>query len=94
VGHRASGPRGNRRGWKRRAALPSVVGRPGRCLRRAGVLGGRRIRSLVEAWREAGRPAETWDGRAQSGGPTLAGVYLLRLEVDGRTLTRRVVRMR
>jgi alpha-tubulin suppressor-like RCC1 family protein len=55
---------------------------------------GRRVRSLVDGFREAGRYVETWDGRGAGGGAGLAGVFFARLEVDGAALVERLVRIR
>jgi alpha-tubulin suppressor-like RCC1 family protein len=54
---------------------------------------GRRIHTLLDEARQAGRHTQAWDGRGADG-PTLAGVYFLRLELGGETRTVRVVRMR
>jgi alpha-tubulin suppressor-like RCC1 family protein len=55
---------------------------------------GRRVHTLVDEPREAGRHRVSWDGRESPGGARLAGVYFARLEFDGRVVTRRIVRMR
>ncbi|HSQ60997.1 MAG TPA: S8 family serine peptidase, partial [Acidobacteriota bacterium] len=52
---------------------------------------GRRVRSLVEGARSAGRHAVAWDGRRDDGTPLPAGVYLARLESSGTVLTTKVI---
>jgi hypothetical protein len=55
---------------------------------------GRRVRTLVDGDRAAGRWNEAVDLRDDAGRPLRAGLYLVRLEAGGRTLTRRVVAVR
>lgn len=55
---------------------------------------GRRVRSLLDEFREPGRYDAAWDGRGDSGGPGMAGVFFARLELNGMVLTERVVRIR
>jgi hypothetical protein len=55
---------------------------------------GREIRVLVDAVRPSGTSTVTWDGRDAHGRPASAGIYLARLEVEGRILTRKLVLMR
>lgn len=52
---------------------------------------GRRVRSLVEGARPAGRHAVAWDGRRDDGSPLPAGVYFARLESSGTLLTTKVI---
>lgn len=52
---------------------------------------GRRIRTLVHGGQSAGLRQVTWDGRDQAGKPVASGVYFIRLEVDSRRLTRKLV---
>ena len=54
---------------------------------------GRRVRGLSNGVL-AGSGALTWDGRAASGDLAPAGIYFLRVHVDGQTLVRRFVRMK
>jgi hypothetical protein len=56
-------------------------------------LAGRRVRSLMDGARAAGRYSETWDGRGERGS-AVAGVYFVRLEIGGETRTERIVRIR
>jgi hypothetical protein len=51
---------------------------------------GRRIRTLVDAARSAGRHAAAWDGVDQAGVPVPGGVYFYALTVDGALSTRQV----
>lgn len=58
-------------------------------------LGGRRVRTLISGeLRSAGRHVERWDGRLQDGTGVPPGVYLVRLNTDGESLTRRLVWLR
>ncbi|MEZ4387104.1 MAG: FlgD immunoglobulin-like domain containing protein [Candidatus Krumholzibacteriia bacterium] len=41
---------------------------------------GRRLRTLVAGWRDAGEHRATWDGRDGRGRPAATGTYLLRLQ--------------
>jgi hypothetical protein len=53
---------------------------------------GRMVRSLLPATRQSvGRHHLAWDGRSASGTSVAPGVYLARLRVDGKAITRRVV---
>jgi hypothetical protein len=53
-------------------------------------LEGRLVRTLIDGLRPAGRHTATWDGLTRRGTPAAAGVYLYRLESDGRTETRKM----
>lgn len=52
-------------------------------------ISGQHVRDLVRQRRHAGGHQATWDGRDQSGEPVASGIYLLRLVVDGLTMTRK-----
>jgi len=54
---------------------------------------GRRVRSLVRGWREAGPGASFWDAKRDDGSQAANGVYFVRLRAPGeaRVLTRRLV---
>jgi probable HAF family extracellular repeat protein len=52
---------------------------------------GRRIATLSNGDREAGRHADTWTGLDDAGRSVPMGVYLLRLEAQGRVETQRVI---
>ena len=54
---------------------------------------GRRVRGLSSGLL-AGSGSLSWDGRAANGEAAPAGVYFLRVHVEGQTLVRRFVRMR
>lgn len=56
-------------------------------------LAGRRVASLWDAEAPPGATRVEWSGRAEGGGPVAAGVYLVRVEVAGETLVRRMVRL-
>jgi hypothetical protein len=55
---------------------------------------GRRVRTFAEGWLPAGPRGFVWDGRADHGGMAAAGLYFLQAELDGRSETRRIVRVR
>ncbi len=55
---------------------------------------GRRVVDLVDRTLDAGAHTVTWDGRDASGSVVSSGVYLLRLEANGRSLTREMVRLK
>ncbi|MBI5838043.1 MAG: hypothetical protein HZB25_12465 [Candidatus Eisenbacteria bacterium] len=55
---------------------------------------GRRVRELVRGVRGTGEHAGRWDGRDGSGAPVSAGLYLVRLEAEGRTLSMRLTLLR
>ena len=57
-------------------------------------LAGRQVRVLESGPQGAGEHATRWDGRDASGAETSAGVYLVKLHVEGRDLTRAMIRLR
>jgi hypothetical protein len=56
-------------------------------------IAGRRVHTVVDGMRPAGRHQEAWDGRGE-GGRALAGVFFVRLDAAGETRTERLVRIR
>lgn len=56
-------------------------------------VGGRRLRTLLDAPRPAGRHPVVWDGRDDRGADVAPGVYLVRSEVGANTFTHRTVRL-
>jgi hypothetical protein len=56
-------------------------------------LRGHRVTVLDDAWHEAGAHTVTWDGRSDRGVQVHSGVYFVRIDVPGRSETRRVVRI-
>ena len=54
---------------------------------------GRRVRTLVHGWRDAGPGAAFWDGTRENGSQAANGVYFVRLKAPGeaRLLSRRLV---
>ena len=54
-------------------------------------LAGRRVRRLLDGQETMGERWIEWDLMDSSGAPVSAGIYLMRIEVDGRPLVRRVV---
>ena len=55
---------------------------------------GRRVRTLVEGLRGAGRHAPVWDGRDESRRFVSPGVYFIRLETERSVSVEKVVRVR
>jgi hypothetical protein len=55
---------------------------------------GRRVATLVDGWAPPGYTVLEWNGRGAGGAAARAGIYLCRMVADGRTLTRRMVRLR
>jgi hypothetical protein len=55
---------------------------------------GRLVRTLVDGAQPAGEHSVSWDYRDADGVRVPAGVYLMRLEFAGRSLTQRIVRLR
>ncbi|MBI2505581.1 MAG: T9SS type A sorting domain-containing protein [Candidatus Latescibacteria bacterium] len=70
--------------------IPFALDREGRV--RVGIynLSGQRVRLLVDQVRAPGQYAVRWDGRTQAGEKVASGVYIYRLEVGGRALSRRM----
>lgn len=52
---------------------------------------GRRVRTLVDGWRESGAHRTAWDGRDDAGRALPSGVYLCRLAAAGRVSSQRLV---
>ena len=54
---------------------------------------GRRVRTLVRGWREAGPGFSFWDGKREDGSQATNGVYFVRLKAPGeaRAISRRLV---
>ena len=55
---------------------------------------GRVVRTLFDGWQSAGRHAIVWNGRDASGSAAAAGLYFVRADAQGRSLTLRVARIR
>ncbi|MBZ0269461.1 hypothetical protein K8I85_15000, partial [bacterium] len=56
--------------------------------------GGRRVRTLADGPRSAGRQQVVWDGRSAGGVAVGTGVYFVRLQAAGRLETAKVLRVR
>ncbi len=56
--------------------------------------GGRLVRTMVRGRLDAGRVQRTWDLRDDDGAPVVSGLYFVRLEAEGRSLSRRIVAIR
>ena len=54
---------------------------------------GRRVRTLFDAERSAGRGSVAWDGRLADGRTAASGVYFVRLRAGSLTATRKIVRV-
>ena len=57
-------------------------------------LAGRRVAMLWDGAAEPGLTRVDWDGRVSGGAPAAPGIYVVRSDVGGEALARRVVRMR
>ena len=55
---------------------------------------GRRVRVLVDALLESGRYSVDWDGRDDRGGEVGSGVYVARLRVHSRVVSRKMTLLR
>jgi hypothetical protein len=55
---------------------------------------GRHVRTLVAGPQPAGEQRVNWDGRDHGGRGVASGIYFVRCEVEGRTLTRRIAAIR
>jgi len=55
---------------------------------------GQRVRTLVDGPVDRGRRESVWDGTNDAGAAVAAGVYLVRLELDGRALTEKILIIR
>lgn len=55
---------------------------------------GRRLRTLLAGAQPAGERAIAWDGRDDGGRGVPSGIYFVRLECEGRALTRRIAAIR
>ena len=54
---------------------------------------GQMVRTVVETTLGAGLQVLSWDGKDTTGSQVVAGIYLYRVEVDGQSVTRKVVKM-
>jgi hypothetical protein len=55
---------------------------------------GRLVRTLFHGAMPAGEHRVAWDGAGEGGGAASAGIYLVRLEAEGRVLSRKLARVR
>jgi hypothetical protein len=76
------------------AEISYVVARGGPVRLEVFDLGGRRVAVLENGSRAAGAHRARWDGRTATGGPAAPGVYLVRLQTEEGSETRRIVRLR
>jgi hypothetical protein len=68
--------------------------RPARVMLGVYDLRGAHMRDLVRGLQPEGQRVVSWDGRDADGRPVGAGIYFLRLEAEGRRITRRMVVIR
>jgi flagellar hook assembly protein FlgD len=54
---------------------------------------GRRVRMLAHGAQAAGPHRVDWDGRTDAGVAARAGIYLLRMEAEGRVMSRKLARV-
>jgi glucose/arabinose dehydrogenase len=71
-------------------SLALALGRPGRATLEVFDVAGRRVSTLLQGLQPAGRRVIVWDGTDGRGHRVAPGTYVIRLEADGRALTRRV----
>ena len=57
-------------------------------------MNGRRVNSLINQIQEAGTHSITWNAKDFRGNAISAGVYLYKLEADGRVFTEKMVYMK
>jgi hypothetical protein len=55
---------------------------------------GRRVCALFAGWQDAGRRNLAWGGRDGDGRAVAVGLYFVRADAQGRSLTLRVARVR
>ncbi len=84
------GPNPFRQSTEARFALPAA----GSLRARVFDVNGRVVATLAEGWREAGRHAIRWDGNTDSGRRAAAGVYFVRANAAGRTVSGKVILLR
>ena len=79
-----------------RGAVSLVLGLPRAGQARVDVfdLAGRRVRTLLDGPRDAGRHAIVWDGRDDHGNAVAGGMFLVRARGEGLDVSRRVIRTR
>ena len=71
-----------------------TVGQSGSVQLKVYDVAGRLVRTLINRSVATGTYVETWDGRNNSGTEMASGIYFFRLQVDGKTLTRKAVIVR
>ncbi len=76
------------------ASIAFTTSRPGPVTIEVLDVQGRRVRTLAHRTLPAGPHRLAWDGRADDGHAAGAGLYLVRMEAEGRVLGRKLVRVR
>lgn len=80
--------------FRGRTTLAFELTRPGTMRLTIHDVSGRLVRVVDAGHCEPGRHEASWDGRRDDGAPAATGVYFARLTAEGRTVTRRTVRLR
>lgn len=79
---------------RREGSIDFVLTSPGSVRVTVFDLRGRRVRTVLDGQLSAGRHSSVFDSRADSGHSLPSGVYFLRLESGGQTVTRRITVLR
>ena len=67
--------------------------RPGEVLLRVRDAKGRNVRTLLDGVQQAGEHSVLWDGRDDAGNSVASGPYLYSLRFDGKTITKRMMKV-
>ncbi|HKQ58414.1 MAG TPA: FlgD immunoglobulin-like domain containing protein [Candidatus Eisenbacteria bacterium] len=76
------------------STIPFVLPRAGHVMLTVTDITGRRVATLIDGEREAGRSSVVWEGRDARGRELPVGVYVIRLEFDGMARNRSLVLLR
>ncbi len=79
--------------FSRATRVDFTLARPGAARVEVFDSGGRRVATLAAGELAAGAHSVNWSGLSADGGPAPSGVYFVRLTAEGRSLTRRVMRL-
>jgi len=80
--------------FQRELGLELALGREGPARVRVFDVRGRTVATVHDGVLPAGRHTVRWDGRTGRGAPAAAGVYFVRMDAEGRSWTRKVLRIR
>lgn len=75
------------------AVLDYLLPQPGRVTLEVFDTSGRRVQRILDSELSAGHHVATWRGEGDGGKPVHSGIYFVRLQCDGQTATRRVLRL-